>query len=86
MVYGPFQLVAETPVAPLRQEFHRGTVPKIAYVMHNELGCSQMIALEVSCRRQRCEMVIWNIHFLLCVSVFYFHEQASTKSSPNATL
>ena len=42
----------------------------IAYVMPNELEGSQMIALEVTCRRQRCEMVIWNIHFLLCVSVF----------------
>ena len=63
-------VVAATPVASLCQELHRGTVPQIAYVMHNEWGGLQIIALEVTWRRQRCEMVIWNIHFLFCVSVF----------------
>ena len=36
------------------------------------LDGSQMVALKVTCRRQRCAMVIRNIHFLLCVSVFNF--------------
>ena len=54
--------------------------------MHNELESSQMVALEVTCHRQRCEMVIWNIHFLLCVSVFQFHEQVYEIESKRHTL